>query len=408
MNKKIAIVNISIMLIFSLFTVVSTADDVNILENVTYEYKLKEGWNLITLPLNVTDNSFHSIFYDLIGSEVLLNFSYGWNATYQYSELVTYLNPGYGYWIYSFENVSHNITGEEILDDLSIDLGVPNNMVGWVQSESTTAEHICQSIPGCKSVGIPNGKVDDFGNVKYTIHNASEIDTNFEIIQGVGFWIVTEDSGTWDGSVIPNLVPIANAGGPYQGFIGEEIILSAVDSYDFDGVIVNYNWSYTIEGSPAPRINIGEGETIAFSMDSEANYNITLEIEDDMGAIVYDETTATISHQYDLRFSIGIISIGRIDATIENLGGLNATDVEWNISIKGGFFGFIDMYENGSIDRINTSTFKDISTQDGSIAYKFGPVNVTITAVVGTETFKQYYRGFIIGKIFIDFTPFIF
>ena len=45
-----------------------------------------------------------------------------------------------------------------------------------------------------------------------------------------------------------NLVPIADAGGPYQGTTGNPVTLDASDSYDLDGSIELYEWDWDLDG----------------------------------------------------------------------------------------------------------------------------------------------------------------
>jgi predicted outer membrane repeat protein len=47
----------------------------------------------------------------------------------------------------------------------------------------------------------------------------------------------------------PAAAPVAEAGGPYGGLIGDEITLDASRSYDDNGTIVGYRWDWTDDGS---------------------------------------------------------------------------------------------------------------------------------------------------------------
>jgi len=47
----------------------------------------------------------------------------------------------------------------------------------------------------------------------------------------------------------PNDPPVADAGGPYSGYEGNSISMSASGSTDSDGTIVGYRWDYTNDGS---------------------------------------------------------------------------------------------------------------------------------------------------------------
>ena len=92
-----------------------------------------------------------------------------------------------------------------------------------------------------------------------------------------------------------NQPPSAKILGPEKAFFGENIKLSAIESYDSDGEIVNYKWKLDED-------TIKTGKEIVHKFDIEDNYNIDypliftihLLIEDDMGYI------SVITHQIKL------------------------------------------------------------------------------------------------------------
>lgn len=334
MKRKITTIGILFMMVFSGMTVMTLAGEVQTQgEETTFEYQFKKGWNLITLPLEVENNSANFLFDGLIKSGVMLKFFYGWNATNQVYVVVEELEPGYGYWVYLYENISYNITGDVIVSDLAIDLGVPDNMIGWINDNDITAEHICQSISGCESVSISSGQINDLGNVEYITHYTGNPDNNFKIVQGVGFWVRVSISSVWNGYAISNLHPIADAGGPCKGLIGEKILLNGSQSFDFDGEIVSYSWSYTTRGESSPSEFMGDGKIIEFSWDDIGTYNVTLKVTDDRGAEGYDNTTVIITENIN---KIAIL-IGIID---------NLQEDEHNISFKMVFVINIDLQSN--------------------------------------------------------------
>ena len=84
-----------------------------------------------------------------------------------------------------------------------------------------------------------------------------------------------------------NIPPIADAGGPYTGYVGVSLLLNASKSYDPDGSIVNYIW------------NFGDGKrdfgiTVQHTYQNKGIYNISLEVVDSNGSIAMAYSSATI------------------------------------------------------------------------------------------------------------------
>jgi len=97
-----------------------------------------------------------------------------------------------------------------------------------------------------------------------------------------------------------NIPPVADAGGPYNGKAGEVIVLDGSDSYDPDGIIVEWYWYYIMKFGPLCTlpITIGFGETIEYSWDYSKVFSIYvyLRVKDNDGAIDYDETNVIIEN----------------------------------------------------------------------------------------------------------------
>ena len=89
----------------------------------------------------------------------------------------------------------------------------------------------------------------------------------------------------------PNINPIANPGGPYEGIAGEEISFDGSASADSDGEITGYTWNFG-DG------DTGTGVNPAHAYSEAGTYNITLTVADDKGANSSEVvTTATIAEQ---------------------------------------------------------------------------------------------------------------
>ncbi len=84
-----------------------------------------------------------------------------------------------------------------------------------------------------------------------------------------------------------NIEPVANSGGPYEGYIDVELTFDGTKSSDADGSIVNYTWDFG-DGI------IGYGEKVTHIYSEVKVYEIILTVEDEKGATNENYTTADI------------------------------------------------------------------------------------------------------------------
>jgi subtilisin family serine protease len=89
------------------------------------------------------------------------------------------------------------------------------------------------------------------------------------------------------GSAPGNTAPVANAGGPYSGQVGQAISFNGNGSSDADGDALTYSWNFG-DGSTAT------GATPSHTYASAGNYTVTLTVSDGTDT---DQATATVSVQ---------------------------------------------------------------------------------------------------------------
>lgn len=87
-----------------------------------------------------------------------------------------------------------------------------------------------------------------------------------------------------------NIPPSANAGGPYSSSPGFPITFNGGQSFDPDGSIVSYEWSFG-DGGTGSGVNTGHTYSMA------GTYNVSLKVTDDQGDVNFSSTTATIISQ---------------------------------------------------------------------------------------------------------------
>jgi len=116
---------------------------------------------------------------------------------------------------------------------------------------------------------------------RYSDFSVAKIETRTNIISFVSPLIGVDCNPV-------NLPPVADAKGPYEGIENQAVQLDGSDSYDLDGEIVEYAWSYTYKSSFP--VMIGYGEIIDFVPPHEGNFTIRLKVTDNLKA---ENTTYT-------------------------------------------------------------------------------------------------------------------
>ncbi len=108
---------------------------------------------------------------------------------------------------------------------------------------------------------------------------------------------VTDDSGTIRSSdddaltVVVNAPPVADAGADQIGAPGQRLSFTSSQSFDTDGDIAEYIWSFG-DGTTAP------GQTVSHAFERPGTYTVKLSVTDDTGhvrAVDHDESTVVIN-----------------------------------------------------------------------------------------------------------------
>ncbi|MDG6219454.1 MAG: PKD domain-containing protein, partial [Candidatus Thermoplasmatota archaeon] len=174
-------------------------------------------------------------------------YGYDWNLGYGYD-----FNFGYGYGPNSgVLTILYDITFHTI----NLNKGTSYYAMLYVYSDDGTTSHLFSSDP----------------SLTFTIKTKSTV-------SGGG------------GTVVTNTPPVADAGGPYIGYLDQTVTFNGQNSYDTDGTIVNWTWNI---GNGI--ILYGETPTYTFtSNDDIGSYAVTLTVKDNYGATDSDATTIEV------------------------------------------------------------------------------------------------------------------
>jgi fimbrial isopeptide formation D2 family protein len=103
-----------------------------------------------------------------------------------------------------------------------------------------------------------------------------------------------------------------------------------------------------------------------------------------------------------LSITINHFNFGQIYINIRNIGGTDASNVKWNITVKSGILKRIKAKASGTIAELDAGSSASISTGKRSIKHGFGRATVTITVSYGEKTLTMTFSGLVIGRLFID------
>jgi len=96
----------------------------------------------------------------------------------------------------------------------------------------------------------------------------------------------------------PNTAPVADPDGPYQGTRASEVLFDASNSYDPDGRIVSYEWSFG-DGQR------GNGRAIRHAYSTDGVFTVVLNVTDDGGASSAKATSCRVQlPRYRLKVSV--------------------------------------------------------------------------------------------------------
>ena len=161
---------------------------------------LKAGWNLITIPFQ-NNWTAKTLAENITNCSIISK----WNASLQqYQSYLVGISPpefdfaikqGIGYFIYVNNDTTFSIIGLPI-SNVSIPLHIGWNLIGWFKENSTTASLLGQNITNCSIISKWNASLQQFQSYLVGI---SPPEYDFEIKQGMGIFIYTNEESIWHG-----------------------------------------------------------------------------------------------------------------------------------------------------------------------------------------------------------------
>jgi hypothetical protein len=157
---------------------------------------LYTGWNLITVPFDVSWNA-ANLGQAIPGCTVIVCFN---AKTQMYTTHVVgipynefSIEPGVGYFIYLTGDTSIMLGGK-VISEVSVSIEPLWNMIGWCQDDNSTAGDLGLAINGTSTVCMFNAQTQQF-----MTHVVSIPYKDFTLSRGMGLFIYTTEQSQWDG-----------------------------------------------------------------------------------------------------------------------------------------------------------------------------------------------------------------
>ncbi len=131
------------------------------------------------------------------------------------------------------------------------------------------------------------------GQVSFTV-SVSDFLNRGDTVNNITYNIGSDQTGPVTGPPITTIVvilPIANAGGPYNCTEGQQIQLDGSNSTD-DGIIQSYEWDLDNDGLYDDAI----GATTTYACIDDGTFTVGLKVTDDDGASGMDTSTITVAN----------------------------------------------------------------------------------------------------------------
>lgn len=267
----------------------------------------------------------------------------------------------------------------------------PGEEITFTSTSSATNGHITSERWRFEGGNTVNGHI-----ARYTFEDKGSYKVTLEV-HAVGFGGSDWGSSTHYIKVGADPFPRIKCT-PINPSPGEKVTLDGSESYDPDGEIVAYNWSFYNVEDPDNITRLGSDEIIYYKWVKQGAYVVSLFIEDDRG----NNNTATLTVYVSVLKIEGFPKRSRgINFEIINDGNFTIKNLKWDVEIykyrRISVFSRSLYEKSGSVSMLGPYDSESVSLRD--FRRRFCKIKLVVTAEAdnAVKVSKSFY-GLIFGK----------
>lgn len=270
------------------------ASEYCVIDNVTVSNAIQDGIYIeyshyITIKNNTIQSCYNGIYLESSKNNIINN-----NDVFN-NEIGIYLHRLSDSNIFSENNICQNSNFGIYIDESNTNEFYHNNFINNTNHVYTyrssnswdngypSGGNYWDDYTGSDNFYGPNQNItgsDEIGDIPYSISGVNNQD-NYPFMNPDG-WL--------------NSPPVADANGPYEAEVGEQIQLDGTGSYDTDGSIISYEWDLDDDGE----YDDATGATPTHIWYNAGTYTISLKVTDDESATDTNDTTVEIIDSNDI------------------------------------------------------------------------------------------------------------
>jgi hypothetical protein len=164
-----------------------------------YSISLESEWNMVSLPVNQSFNkdnitvNYLGVNYswnEAVSNSIILDFVYSWNPTNKIFEVTDVIDPGKGYWLYTYYECDLWISSMTNTNDLITDLFIEWNLIGLPHDTQVAKDNITVYYNGTEFSWQEAVNNNIILNYIYYWNATDKIYEITDILQpGKGYWI---------------------------------------------------------------------------------------------------------------------------------------------------------------------------------------------------------------------------
>ncbi|VUT27734.1 MAG: hypothetical protein SYNGOMJ08_00284 [Candidatus Syntrophoarchaeum sp. GoM_oil] len=178
---------------------------VDVSDTTTFELPLVEGWNLISIPLEISDTSLNTVFSDASDGDMVYAYDNGvWGISTYYSDYttwdgdVTVIQPDKGYWYLATSEYTANIEGTEA-GSRNVPIAEGWNLIGYTRLSEAGLNDLITESNGCSNSDMVYAYDNGVWGISTYYSDYTTWDGDVTVMEpGRGYWYLAIAPFTWE------------------------------------------------------------------------------------------------------------------------------------------------------------------------------------------------------------------